>query len=139
MESEECALKEEGGMGFRHLSSFNIALLAKQDTDFLNSRLGNLSYFTWQSIWAARGLLLKGMGWRIGNVQKVSIWNNVWIPRREEEDFLVWRSELTREYSVRSGHRLLLQDGQNQLQTDFKRLYKKLWKMDLTPKIKITV
>ncbi|KAK5794835.1 hypothetical protein PVK06_036085 [Gossypium arboreum] len=89
-------------MGFRHLSSFNTTLLAKQgwgllnnpksllaralkaryfkDGDFLNSSLGRLPSFTWQSIWAARGLLLKGLGWRIRSGQKASIWVDVWIP-----------------------------------------------------------
>lgn len=99
-------LKEDGGMGFRNLSLFNIALLAKQgwrilrspnsllartltakyykESDFLNSRLGNLPPFTWQGIWAAKGLLWKGLGWRIGDGQQVSILEDVWVPELEE-------------------------------------------------------
>lgn len=72
--------------GWRLLNNPN-SLLARtlkaryfKDGDFLNSSLGRLPSFTWQSIWAARGLLLKGLGWRIDNGQKASIWDDVWIP-----------------------------------------------------------
>ncbi|KAA3460789.1 reverse transcriptase [Gossypium australe] len=97
-----CALKEEWGMGFRDLNCFNITLLAKQgwrllrnpnsllartlkaryfkDSDFLKSNLGRLPSLTWKSVWATKGLLLKGLGWRIGDGQQVSIWNDSWIP-----------------------------------------------------------
>ncbi|XP_017624602.1 uncharacterized protein LOC108468221 [Gossypium arboreum] len=55
-----------------------------KESDFLNSRLGNLPSFTWQSIWAAKGLLLKGLGWRIGNGKHVSIWEDAWILGNED-------------------------------------------------------
>lgn len=94
-------------MGFHNLNHFNIVLLAKQgcrllrnpnsllgrtlkakyfkESDFLNSRLGNLPSFTWQSIWAAKGLLLKGLGWGISNGKHVSIWEDAWIPSRSRK------------------------------------------------------
>lgn len=82
-----CQLKEDGGLGFRCLAKFNTALLAKQgwrsmfysnsllarpfkakyypETDFIHARLGNLPSYTWQSIWAAKGLLHKGLCRRV--------------------------------------------------------------------------
>lgn len=87
--------KATGGIGFRELHLFNIAMLAKQfwnlmlqpkslayrilqakyfpRSDFLNARLGyNLSYL-WRSLLASNNLVHEGMGWRIGDGKSVSI------------------------------------------------------------------
>ncbi|KAA3477472.1 reverse transcriptase [Gossypium australe] len=208
---ERC--KRSRGMGFRDLNYFNIALLAKQgwrllrnlnsllartleakyckNSDFIKSELGNLPSFTWKSLWAAKGLILQGMGWRIGDGKIVSIWNDKWLPGNEtlnsqntdmntnlenvtdlfesntrrwdnvlvhntftaivaekilsiplsrnlHEDFIIWQGESTGEFSVRSGYRLLSQNGQTQLQDIDKNFYKRLWNLDLPAKIKIT-
>ncbi|KAA3478223.1 protein ECERIFERUM 1-like [Gossypium australe] len=96
--------KEAGGM-FRDLNYFNIALLAKRgwrllrnpnsllahtlkakyykNSDFIKSELGNLPSFTWKSLWATKGLILQGMGWRIGDGKAVSIWNGNWLSGNE--------------------------------------------------------
>ncbi|KAK5772714.1 hypothetical protein PVK06_049008 [Gossypium arboreum] len=73
-------LSQGGKKGWRLLRNPN-SLLAHtlkakyfKDSNFLNSRLGNLPSLTWQSIWSAKGLLMKGMGWRIGYGKNVSIW-----------------------------------------------------------------
>ncbi|KAA3482737.1 reverse transcriptase [Gossypium australe] len=34
-------------------------------------------------LWAAKGLILQGMDWRIGDGKNVSIWNDKWIPGNE--------------------------------------------------------
>ncbi|KAK5818638.1 hypothetical protein PVK06_023581 [Gossypium arboreum] len=103
--SNLCELKENDGLGYHNLAKFNLAFLAKQgwklienlnsllaqtskaksyrNTNFLNSDLGNLPSYTWKSMWAAKGLLLTGLCWRIGNGRDVRIEEDVWVSNAE--------------------------------------------------------
>jgi ribonuclease HI len=94
--------KENGGMGFRDLVSFNRALLAKQcwrllkfpesltakilkakyysQHSLMEAKLGSKPSFAWRSIFGARDLIEAGTIWRIGNGQDVNIWGVAWIP-----------------------------------------------------------
>lgn len=47
---------------------------------FLELRLGNLPSYTWQSIWASRGLLERGLCWRVGKGDKIVVARDAWIP-----------------------------------------------------------
>ncbi|RVX23698.1 putative mitochondrial protein [Vitis vinifera] len=104
-----CLRKEEGGLGFRNLRDFNLAMLGKQgwnlitkpdsliarllkaryyrSGDFLSARLGHNPSFTWKGIWSSRAILLKGSRWRIGDDCSIDVWNNPWL--RDAENFKV--------------------------------------------------
>lgn len=94
--------KHSGGMGFRHLHDFNLAMLAKQgwqflvsptslasrvfqakyypNSDFLTAELGNNPSFVWRSIWSAQSLVKLGCQRTIGNGMSTSILKHPWLP-----------------------------------------------------------
>lgn len=94
--------KGNGGMGFRDLESFNLALLAKQgwrllkypdslaavvfkekyfrQSHFLEGKLGYQPSLIWRSIWATKDLLQEGLRWRVGDGSKIQIWGSKWLP-----------------------------------------------------------
>ncbi|XP_060957652.1 uncharacterized protein LOC133029176 [Cannabis sativa] len=97
-----CASKSEGGLGFRNLHDFNLAMLAKQGwrllckpdslagkiykaryyphSDFLTAELGNNPSFVWRSIWSSQDLLRSGIRRTIGTGTNVNILQHPWLP-----------------------------------------------------------
>lgn len=96
-----CTPKAEGGMDFKDLKAFNLALLAKQGwqlsqnsgslayrvlkaryfpkSNFLEAQLGKKPSYTWRSLMAAREVLWHGLRWSIGNGRRTKIWADRWI------------------------------------------------------------
>jgi hypothetical protein len=94
--------KFKGGMGFRDLEMFNVALLGKHgwrlmtdpnslcarvlkgryypNSDFLQATTPARSSATWRAIVAGREALQLGLLKRIGSGQSVNVWQDAWVP-----------------------------------------------------------
>jgi hypothetical protein len=104
--------KYKCGLGYRDIECFNLALLAKQgsrflqNTDssvakvfkeeyfpnagFLNSILGYKPLYAWRSLWNAKPLLKQGLLWRVGDGHSIKVWKDCWIP--SPTSYSVWNS-----------------------------------------------
>jgi hypothetical protein len=96
-------LKEEGGLGFRDIHLFNLAMLAKQgwrlwqNPESLCARVLKAKYFatcsvlearpkasmsySWRSILRGLEIMKNGMIWRVGDGVGLNIWSDPWLPR----------------------------------------------------------
>lgn len=95
--------KHVGGLGFRDIEIFNLALLARQawrvldDPDSLSAQVLKAAYFPgsdllgaelgshpsqiWRAILGGRDILSQGIIRRIGDGETTMIWEQNWIPR----------------------------------------------------------
>ncbi|KAK9929437.1 hypothetical protein M0R45_026537 [Rubus argutus] len=97
-----CKPKSMGGMGFRHLFAFNLAMLAKQGwrfiqnpnslvsrlfkaiyfphSSFWNADIGHTPSYAWRSILHGRDVLNAGIRRHIGDGRTTNIWTEPWLP-----------------------------------------------------------
>ncbi|KAL8114917.1 hypothetical protein AgCh_021665 [Apium graveolens] len=104
-----CMSKNNGGLGFRDIHGFNLALLGKQCWNMVNrpyalvsrvlkaryyptchflqaGRIGGASY-TWSGIWQAKEDIKKDLRWVLGDGKSIQIAKDRWL--RAKEDFCV--------------------------------------------------
>lgn len=94
--------KGHGGLGFKEMSSFNLALLAKMawrvlhdsdalwvqvfkglyfpNSDFLKAKKDGRASWAWSSLLEGRDALLQGSLWHIRIGDTVGVWSDAWIP-----------------------------------------------------------
>lgn len=94
-------LKQYGGLGFKYVNKFNIAILAKQswrllrephsllsrvikakyypNSTLMDANLGKRSSHAWRSIYQDTQLIKQGLRWRVGDGNTIRIWHDQWL------------------------------------------------------------
>ena len=116
--------KNHGGMGFKDLTAFNLAMLGKQgwifltepdslvsriykaqyfpSQSYLTSNLGHNPSYVWRSILKARFIVNGGARWCIGTCSSISILNESWLLNGGHIDGNIIGANFVRGFSVSS-------------------------------------
>ena len=116
--------KNHGGMGFKDLTAFNLAMLGKQgwifltepdslvsriykaqyfpSQSYLTSNLGHNPSYVWRSILKARFIVIGGARWCIGTCSSISILNESWLLNGGHIDGNIIGANFVRGFSVSS-------------------------------------
>jgi len=93
--------KTFGGMGFKNLRAFNLAMIGKQTwkmvtnpdalitrllkaryyphSDFFSASIGHNPSYVWRSLWNTRDFIKCRLKWSIGTGETISVWNEPWL------------------------------------------------------------
>lgn len=97
-----CIQKKKGGMRFRDISTFNLAMLARQawrlihhnqslfyrvykakyfpNGSFLMAELGSNPSYVWRSLLATRDVTWERSTWQVGDGRMVGVTSHKWLP-----------------------------------------------------------
>ncbi|CAJ2678913.1 unnamed protein product [Trifolium pratense] len=112
--------KARGGMGFRDLHAFNMAMVAKQGWNIMTSpntlvkkvykaryfpnsslfdcHLGNNSSYVWRSIWKSRQILMNECRWSIEMGTNIKVMKEPW--QREKDGIWVHLPQVQSAYNI---------------------------------------
>ena len=101
---ELCNHKDQGGLGFKDLTMYNEAMLAKlslrllhddkslffrvfkarffPNGSILDAKESASASYAWRSILIGRDVILKGALWRVGDGKQIKIWGDNWLPTK---------------------------------------------------------
>ncbi|CAN1769951.1 Putative ribonuclease H protein At1g65750 [Linum perenne] len=157
-----CTRKENGGIGFRHLRGFNLAMVFKAKYfpkgDFLTAKEGSNPSLIWKSIWSSQSttvrtddledlvvsdLMIPGLlEWdeehvsMIFNDKDATVILNTPLPRYRSSDKLVWHFSKDGRYTVRSAYRLYMERILNQTHLMAGGNWSVVWALKIPPKVK---